>query len=1214
MKNIGELFAKDVGRPIEEVIKVDQRNENVVRNELKEYVITDDIGQHFRNALGAIAEGSSLQTEKTAFWVSGFFGAGKSSFAKVLGYAVANRKIGGKSAAELFKMSANDSKISALLDSIVSRIETRLVMFDVSMDRGVRTANERMTEILYKAMLRELGYAEDFDLAKMEMTLEEDGELDAFEAKFEEVHKKSWKKRRSLGFALSEASEVMHRMRPDSYPQADSYAATIGSGRADIDANRLAQLMFELAERRAKGKSLMFIVDEVGQYVAQSEEKMLDLQGVVQAIGKESYNRVQQGKAVAPVWIIVTSQEKLNEVVSALDSRKIQLAKIQDRFLPIDLKQSDITEVTGRRVLDKKQEAGELLCGLYKKHEGRLKSLCKLERTSRDCTLAEEDFIRLYPYIPYQIELCIDIVAGLRLKRGAQRHIGGSNRTIIKQAQQMMVNDSTNMAESAIGELVTLDKVYELLYLGNLLPSETTREIDEISKNLRENRMAVNVAKAIALLESVRDLPRTIHNLAVVLHPSIDSESVEKDVQSAIEALVKAKFIRESEDGYKLLTVQEKGWDTNRAGIAPREADRNRIVRELVKEIAADPKIRRYRYKDLRGFQCALSVDGGPVESKGDFMLNVRTAADPAERADRDREAREKSNANQNDIYWAACFTDEIHNLIAELHRSREMITTHDHLASQGKLTNEETACLADEKVRRDKIQRKLRTKLADVLAAGTGYFRGVEKDGSALGETLAEVLHRLFDYVIPQLYPKLEMGVRPLKGSEAEKFLTVANLSGLPPVFHASGSGLNLVAKEGDKYVPNVGAEICKEVLDYIKREHQYGNKVTGKALESHFQGLGYGWERDILRLVLAVLLRGGSIEVTHQGRKYRNHHDPACRQPFTSNPAFRNASFAPREALGLKLLSKAATLYEEIAGREVDIEEGAIAKAFREIAIKDREMLLPLKARMSALDLPGKDFVSEQLQRVEGILEMPADDIVKTLAGEGKDYLQSRNKVQSLSTTTTDKNIELLKLAHSAIANQWAILSEYIDDDELDDAARTLQKYIDSDDYYEKLESIRLLSEKIDGAYRKLYNEKHAERQEAYSRAMDAVKGTTDWTAVAGNKSITDEQRKQLLAPLTDRCGHEVDVQPGDIACRRCKTSLPQLELDISIVDTIRNQVLGQVQQLATPEEKIERLRVADMVQGRLSNQEDVEQAVDRIKNTLLKKIAEKITIILE
>ena len=71
-------------------------------------------------------------------------------------------------------------------------------------------------------------------------------------------------------------------------------------------------------ERRQKNEGLVFIIDEVGQVVSRSIDKMLDLQAIVQALGVESKNRLLKKKAVAPTWLIVTSQEKLNEIVSAL--------------------------------------------------------------------------------------------------------------------------------------------------------------------------------------------------------------------------------------------------------------------------------------------------------------------------------------------------------------------------------------------------------------------------------------------------------------------------------------------------------------------------------------------------------------------------------------------------------------------------------------------------------------------------------------------------------------------------------------------------------------------------------------------------------------------------------------------------------------------------------------------------------------------------------
>jgi len=55
--------------------------------------------------------------------------------------------------------------------------------------------------------------------------------------------------------------------------------------------------------------------------------------------------------------------------------------------------------------------------------------------------------------------------------------------------------------------------------------------------------------------------------------------------------------------------------------------------------------------------------------------------------------------------------------------------------------------------------------------------FRGVQKDAASLGKGLSEILKKLFAYVVPHLYPKLEMGAHPLKGDEAEQILKAADL-----------------------------------------------------------------------------------------------------------------------------------------------------------------------------------------------------------------------------------------------------------------------------------------------------------------------------------------------------------------------------------------------------------------------------------------------------
>lgn len=106
----------------------------------------------------------------------------------------------------------------------------------------------------------------------------------------------------------------------------------------------------------------MFVVDEVGQYVARDIQKMLDLQAIVQQLGVKG-----RGK----VWVMVTSQEKLSDVVGYLDDNRTELARLQDRFpyKPV-LEPSDIAEVTSRRVLGKNSGGEQTLQGLFQQHQG----------------------------------------------------------------------------------------------------------------------------------------------------------------------------------------------------------------------------------------------------------------------------------------------------------------------------------------------------------------------------------------------------------------------------------------------------------------------------------------------------------------------------------------------------------------------------------------------------------------------------------------------------------------------------------------------------------------------------------------------------------------------------------------------------------------------------------------------------------------------------
>src|SRR5437867_5956065 len=112
-------------------------------------------------------------------------------------------------------------------------------------------------------------------------------------------------------------------------------------------------------------------------------------------------------------------------------------------------------------------DAIPILKSLYSSSQGQLNIACHLERTTRRSQITENDYVQFYPYLPHFVELSIDIMSGIRLQPGAPKQLGGSNRTIIKQAYEMLVSERTALATKPVGTLVTLDKIFELVE-GNL--------------------------------------------------------------------------------------------------------------------------------------------------------------------------------------------------------------------------------------------------------------------------------------------------------------------------------------------------------------------------------------------------------------------------------------------------------------------------------------------------------------------------------------------------------------------------------------------------------------------------------------------------------------------------------------------------------------------------------------------------------------------------
>ncbi|GIX04293.1 MAG: hypothetical protein KatS3mg114_0162 [Planctomycetaceae bacterium] len=1221
MKTIGDLLTRDLSRKIEEIIQVDQADEQSVHAEISEYVATDSIREQYYHLLKAMAEAPTDPHESVGVWVSGFFGSGKSSFAKNLGYALQNRTVLGTKFAELFKQQLGDDRISNLLDLINTNTPTEVILFEVAKEADTRKVTQRIAELMYTVLLRELGYAEDFDVAELEIELEAEGKLSDFIAICKSELKKDWETVRAGAQKLSRASAILHKLDPKTYPSPDSWARAQRNRDASISVSKVVERTFELWGRRRKGKALVFIIDEVGQHVARSGDKIEDLRATIEEFGKVGKNLLKARKIIAPCWIVVTSQEKLDEVVAAIDSKRVELAKLQDRFrYRVDLSPSDIREVATKRVLAKKPAAEKLLKELFQKNEGQLNAALRLERSTRRTDITEADFVQFYPYPPHYIDLCIAIMSGIRLQPGAPRHYGGSNRTIIKQAYEMLVSERTAFAKKPIGALVTLDNVFELVE-GNL-SNEKRTDIHQISERFKndpdDHGWALRVAKAICLLEFVRDLPRTEANLAAVLVDEVGKPAPLGEVQAAVKRLDAAKFIRNTEEGWKLQTAQEKNWTNERSGhLDPKPREEKEIIRAALQQVFDEPEFKTYRYQN-RSFRIGINVDGTSIGDEGELPLTLCISDDADELTNRIEEIRSESqqSSHANDLYWLFCLTPEIDELVHQVHASRQMVDKYSQLSAQQKISPDEATCLHDEKNAKNRYETRLRDKLTEAMERGTGMFRGVQKDASALGKGLGEILKKLFGQVVPDLYPKLEMGSRPLKGDEAELILKANDLKGLPKVFYEGDQGLGLVVRDGSKLVINTKAEVAKEVLDYLISEHSYGNKDTrmGKALEKRFGGTPYGWERDMLRLILATLFRAGEIEVTYQGNRYHSYLDPASRTPFTNNPAFRSALFSPRQSFGIKMLTQAVEQLEDLTGEEVDVEKGAIVTAFKKLAEEELQKLHPLKALAEAHRLPILQTLSSYQQTLEGIQASASDDCVRMLVEMGADIGENREKVRKLRDMLNEQTLHLLQQARAATVQVWERLSAHAPQPEVRQDVVELKDLLASEQFINALDAIAAKTKTVFDAYQERYLSLFDRRAEAYRQAIEDVRSRPEWEAVT---RTNPELAESLLTPLVSRIGSDEDRTAVAQRSGLGKATLMQMESDLAAVEGLKSSVLIKLQEVSLTRDQqapVRKVRVSEFFNRPIRTKEDLSQLLRLIEDELQKYINEGAIVLLE
>tara|TARA_R110000782_G_scaffold30348_6_gene75512 strand:- start:12312 stop:15848 length:3537 start_codon:yes stop_codon:yes gene_type:complete len=1092
MSTINTLFDRDIFRPIQEVIKVDQQDDSVVIQEIEEYVPTPAIRKSFTGILESYAESKNKPSEQMASWVSGFFGSGKSSFAKLLGIAIENRDLEGTPAGRRIAQKFHDSRTDVVLSTIGEKLPSEVVIFDLATDAGVRNSDQKLTEIIYRQLLEHLGYAKDLDLAELEIGLEEDGALEQFRQAFLEHIGKEWDTRKSMtAFAMSEASRVLHEMDAANYPAADSWAKS-ARNRFDLSANDLAERSVELLSRRRGDRRLVFVIDEAGQFVARDVNKMLDLQGIVQALG-----RVARGR----VWVIVTSQEKLNEMVGSLDDKRVEQARLMDRFpdhLRVHLEPSDISTVTSERVLSKNADAEKSLRQLFEQHRGKLSHCAQPQADVKLEELSADNFIRLYPLLPYQIRLIIDIVSGLRTQGGAIAHVGGANRTVIKLSQQLLTHPEVGLAGKPVGSLVTLDSVFDLVR-GNIA-SDIRDKIDRIAQEV-EHPAALAVAKAICLLQFVPQIKRTPESIAAVLHPAVDADSRLPEINEALQALEHARLIRKGDDGYRIPSPSEDDWEKQRAGLSPRSPEIAKVIGDQVEQLWQPAPT--HELAETRVFKASLVLNGRQRVA-GDIDFELRTLPEDNGYEDRVTEIRRESQRDQGKVFWAVPISKAIDLSAEEICRSQDMATK-----KRSASTEAEVRLLGEEKRRLQRQQEELKRLIREACSNGTIYFRGNDRSPTQGESEVGKIASTRMKAALPEVFERFGEAACRVQKKDIEALLTNENLKGLPPIF----TQLKLVSIQGGRGRVNAEQSPLHDVLARIESVANYGNAASGRSLEADFGAPPFGWDFEIVKLLTLCLLRDGKIAAVSQGRTIETVPSDEAKDLFGSNPKFRGATFRPKKAIDAKELMAAADNFKKTFGKDVpELNSASIASAIRDAASSHEDDLLEVRGILVADALPGGEVLAGAISQMKSLRSGSEEDAIQTFNTSFQSIREAIARAASLRGKLTEPNLETIRNARTAVTTMWPALSGEPDLDEpVQEAAELLKDLLQRETFFEQVPEISQRAAKIRDTYKQVFDQALADRTATYTDALSKLHSLDGWPR------LSKEQQERIAMPLS-------------------------------------------------------------------------------------------------
>ena len=827
---IKEMFEKQIDRDIKGVIKVGQSDEENVYQELDEYVVTKELLKHFRDFFDNYEKGINNNTDKMGVWISGFFGSGKSHFLKILSHLLKNSVVEGKRAVEYFtdgKKIDDPMLIAKMTNSGTISSDVMLFNIDSKGSAKVGSGKEAIVEVFMKVFNEMQGYCGSIPyLAEFERQLDNEGRFEEFKNKFEEIAGTPWeKKRQAFAVIQDKIVKTIAAMDFMSEEAARNWCKN-AKGNYDLSIEKFVSLVKEYCEKKGPNHHVIFLVDEIGQYIADDTQLMLNLQTIVEDLGTAC-----RGKA----WVIVTSQEDIDSITKTKGN---DFSKIQGRFdTRLSLSASNVDEVIRKRVLAKNETATQTLSLLYEQKESIIKNLITFTTDIADKKLYTDktDFADCYPFIPYQFNLLGQVLTAVRTYGASGKHLSDQSRSMLALFQESAIR----LKDSQEGVLVPFSYFYDPLH--KFIDHQHSQVITDAEDNSRLDEFDVELLKVLFMIKYVKEFKAKVDNLTTLMISNIDDDRIEirGRIEESLKKLIRETLVQKNGEIYSFLTNEEQ--EINNA-INNESVEMGEIIGEastvIFEDIFTDKK---YRYSNRYLFPFNQKVDGRYFKGNQSNDIGVSIITPYGE--------------DYPDSALRMLSVQE-HSVIVKLPNDSTFLDEITDSLKIYKFLNTLGARGSFDSIRRAKENERLEKKdricifIEDALKHADIYVNGDKANISA--KEPASRINEALGKLVAMQYNKLTY------------METAPELSDIAAVFNGSDGQLSFLGTSDT--TPNKLA--LEEVIQVIGLNNARHMKTSLKSLQDKFGAAPYGFDPKDVQWLVAMLFKMGRVSLTYNSQ----------------------------------------------------------------------------------------------------------------------------------------------------------------------------------------------------------------------------------------------------------------------------------------------------------------------------------------------------------